>query len=96
MVSTLRVHAELEAVFAKPRVDLVICGGAFRLVAAKFLRPELRRRSLPVVLLRHHDRPLSLAWLRQRLGRGAPLLSARLVPGARDCNFRCARCNAAK
>ena len=67
VVGIPRSRAELEAVFAKARVDLVICGGAFRLAEAKSLRAELRGRGLPVVLLRHHDRPRSLAWLRQRL-----------------------------
>lgn len=55
--------------FAKTRVDLVICGGAFRLAWTKALRAELRLRGLRLLLLRHHDRPRSLAWLRQRLAR---------------------------
>lgn len=64
-----RSRAELDEVFAKTRVDLIICGGAFRLAGTKALRAELRRRGLRLLLLRHHDRPTSLAWLQQRLAR---------------------------
>ena len=69
VVGIPRSRAELHDVFAKTRVDLVICGGALRQPGAKTLRAELRRRGLPLLLLRHHDRPASLAWLRQRLAR---------------------------
>ncbi len=55
VVGIPRSRAELEAVFTKTRVDLVICGGAFRLAEAKSLRAELRGRGLPVVLLRHQS-----------------------------------------
>ena len=67
VVGIPRSRADLEAVFAKTRVDLVICGGAFRLAEAKSLRAELRGRGLPVVLLRHHERPASVAWLGRRI-----------------------------
>ncbi len=69
VVGIPRSHAELEAVFTKTRVDLVICGGAFRTADAKALRVELRRRGLPILLLRHHDRPASVAWLGRRIAR---------------------------
>lgn len=67
VVGIPRSRAELDEVFTKTRVDLVICGGAFRQLGTKELRAELRRRGLPVVLLRHHDRPASLTWLRRHL-----------------------------
>lgn len=67
VVGIPRSSAELNEVFAQTRVDLVICGGAFRQLGTKALRAELRRRGLPVVLLRHHDRPASLTWLRRHL-----------------------------
>lgn len=67
VVGIPRSRAELEAVFTKTRVDLVICGGTFRQSEAKVLRAELRGRSLPVVLLRHHDRPASVPWLVRRI-----------------------------
>jgi len=60
-------RAELEMVFTKTRVDVIVCGGAFRQLGAKELRAELRRRGLYLLLLRHHDRPRSLEWLRQWL-----------------------------
>lgn len=69
VVGIPRSRGDLDKVFAKTGVDLLLCGGAFRLVGAKALRAELRRRGLPVLLLRHHDRPASLAWLRQRIAR---------------------------
>ena len=72
VVGIPRSRAGLEAVFTKTRVDVIVCGGAFRQLGAKELRAELRGRGLPVVLLRHHDRPLSLLWLRQRLERCTP------------------------
>ena len=67
VVGIPRSRAELEAVFAKTPVELIICGGTFRQPGAKSLRAELRGRGLPVVRLRHHDRPRSLAWLLCRL-----------------------------
>lgn len=69
VVGIPRSRAALEAGFTNTTVDLILCGGAIRLVGAKALRAELRRRALPVLLLRHHDRPASLAWLRRRLRR---------------------------
>ena len=75
VVGIPRSRAELEAVFTKTRVDVIVCGGAFRQLETKELRAELRGRGLPVVLLRHHDRPTSLAWLRLRLARYTPRLS---------------------
>lgn len=69
VVGIPRCREDLEALFAKTPVDLVIGGGAFGLVGAKALRAELRRRDLPVLLLRRHDRPESLEWLRRRLAR---------------------------
>jgi len=72
VVGIPRSRADLDAVIAKTRVDLIICGGAFRLAGAKALRAELRRRGLPILPLRQHDRPISLAWLRQRLERCTP------------------------
>ena len=75
VVGIPRSRAELEAVFAKTPVDLVVCGGAFRKPEAKALRTELRRRGLPILQLRHHDCPTSLAWLRLRLARYTPRLS---------------------
>ena len=69
VVGIPRSRADLEAVFAKTRVDLVICGGAFRQLGAKPLRAELRRRGLRLLVLRHHNRPASLGWLRQRIAR---------------------------
>lgn len=67
VVGIPRSCAELDEVFAKTRVDVIVCGGVFRQVEAKSLRAGLRRRGLPVVLLRHHHRSLSLEWLRRRL-----------------------------
>ncbi|MEQ2006987.1 MAG: hypothetical protein ABMA26_09315 [Limisphaerales bacterium] len=69
VVGIPRSRTALETVFTKTTVDLILCGGAFRLAGAKALRAELRRRGLPVLLLRHHDRLASLEWLRRRLGR---------------------------
>jgi len=69
VVGIPRSRAELDEVFAKTRVDVIVCGGSFRLAGTKALRAELRRRGLPAVLLRHHDRPTSLAWLLRRLTR---------------------------
>lgn len=69
VVGIPRSRAEFDEVFAKTPVDLVICGGAFRLAGTKALRAELRRRGLPLLLLRHHDRPSSMEWLRRRLVR---------------------------
>lgn len=69
VVGIPRSQTEFDEVFAKTRVDLVICGGAFRQPGAKALRAELRRRGLRLLLLRHHDLPRSLAWLRRRLAR---------------------------
>jgi len=67
VVGIPRSREDLEALFPKTPVDLVICGGAFRTADAKALRAELRGRGLPVVLFRHHDRPASLEWLWRRL-----------------------------
>lgn len=67
VVGIPRSRADLEAVFAKTRVDVIICGGEFRQLGTKALRAELRGRGLPVVLVRHHDRPASLTWLRRHL-----------------------------
>ena len=60
---------ELDALFRKVRVDVVICGGRFREPSDMALRAEFRRRGLRVVLLRHTDRRTSLEWLRRRLNR---------------------------
>ena len=65
VVGIPRSRAELDEVFAKMRVDLVLCGGAFRQLGTKELRAELRGRGLPLVVLRHHDRSASMAWLRR-------------------------------
>ena len=75
-----RSRAELDEVFMKAPLEVILCGGAFRMPGAKALRAEVRRRGLPVLLLRHHDRPTSLAWLRLRLARCTPLLSIRHRP----------------
>ena len=60
---------ELEALFRKVRVDVVVCGGQFSEPCVKLLRAELRRRGLRVVVLRHADRQTSVMWLRRRLDR---------------------------
>ena len=60
---------ELEALFRKVRVEVVVCGGQFREPCVKLLRAELLRRGLRVVVLRHADRQTSQEWLRQRLNR---------------------------
>ena len=80
VVGIPRSPADLAALFTKAPMDFILCGGAFRLAEAKALRAELRRRGLPVLLLRHHDRPTSLTWLRQRLTRCTPLRSVRHRP----------------
>ena len=67
VVGIPRSRTDLEAVFAKARVDVIVCGGAFRQLGTKALRAELRRRGLRLLLLRHQDRPRSLTWLRRRL-----------------------------
>lgn len=77
VVGIPRSRADLETLFTKAPVDFIVVGGAFRLAGAKALRAELRRRGLPVLLLRHHDRLTSLAWLRLRLARCTPLLPVR-------------------
>ena len=40
VVGIPRSRAELEAVFTKTRVDVIVCGGAFRRAEAKSLRAE--------------------------------------------------------
>ena len=55
VVGIPRSRAELEAVFTKTRVDVIVCGGAFRRAEAKSLRAEWRGRGLPVVLLRYRS-----------------------------------------
>ncbi len=49
VVGIPRSRAELEAVFSKTRVDVIVCGGAFRLMEAKSLRAasRLARPSTP-------------------------------------------------
>ena len=71
VVVTARNATELLTALERVPVDRVVCGGDYACRSAKGLRLELWRRGLPVVTVRHPERPASQQWLRVRCARCA-------------------------
>ena len=66
VVVLARSATELLIALEQVPVDRVVCGGDYARRSAKELRWELWRRGLPVVTVRHAERPASQQWLRVR------------------------------
>ena len=69
VVVLARSATELLTALEQVPVDRVVCGGDYARRSAKELRRELWRRGLPVVTVRHPERPASQQWLCMRCAR---------------------------